>query len=213
MQVKICGLTKEEEATYLNDVGADYAGFVFYPKSKRNISFAQAKAIREQLNPQIQAVAVTVSPDRKIIQEIINSGFDVIQAHGELTKEALEAASIPVWYAVNIIKEEELLEKVKAFMGMPQDLQEKVEAIVVDGASYGGGKAFDWKQEDVKNAAAELLMHRKFVLAGGLNESNVQEGMKLFSPDVVDVSSGVEVENGKDKTKINNFVRKVRNYE
>jgi phosphoribosylanthranilate isomerase len=56
-------------------------------------------------------------------------------------------------------------------------------------------------------------MHRKFVLAGGLNESNVQEGMKLFSPDVVDVSSGVEVENGKDKTKINNFVRKVRNYE
>lgn len=137
MQVKICGLTKEEEATYLNDVGADYAGFVFYPKSKRNISFAQAKAIREQLNPQIQAVAVTVSPDRKIIQEIINSG----------------------------------------------------------------------------NAAAELLMHRKFVLAGGLNESNVQEGMKLFSPDVVDVSSGVEVENGKDKTKINNFVRKVRNYE
>ena len=200
MQVKICGLTKEEEATYLNDVGADYAGFVFYPKSKRNISFAQAKAIREQLNPQIQAVAVTVSPDRNMIQEIINSGFDVIQAHGELTKEALEAASIPVWYAVNIIKEEELLEKVKAFMGMPQDLQEKVEAIVVDGASYGGGKA-------------ELLMHRKFVLAGGLNESNVQEGMKLFSPDVVDVSSGVEVENGKDKTKINNFVRKVRNYE
>ena len=59
----------------------------------------------------------------------------------------------------------------------------------------------------------QLLMHRKFVLAGGLNESNVQEGMKLFSPDVVDVSSGVEVENGKDKTKINNFVRKVRNYE
>ena len=93
MQVKICGLTKEEEATYLNDVGADYAGFVFYPKSKRNISFAQAKAIREQLNPQIQAVAVTVSPDRNMIQEIINSGFDVIQAHGELTKEALEAAS------------------------------------------------------------------------------------------------------------------------
>ena len=55
----------------------------------------------------------------------------------------------------------------------------------------------------MKNAAAELLMHRKFVLAGGLNESNVQEGMKLFSPDVVDVSSGVEVENGKDKTVIN----------
>ena len=82
MQVKICGLTKEEEATYLNDVGADYAGFVFYPKSKRNISFAQAKAIREQLNPQIQAVAVTVSPDRNMIQEIINSGFDVIQAQG-----------------------------------------------------------------------------------------------------------------------------------
>ena len=98
-------------------------------------------------------------------------------------------------------------------MDMPQHLQEKVEAIVVDGASYGGGKTFDWKQADVKNAAAELLMHRKFVLAGGLNESNVQEGMELFSPDVVDVSSGVEGENGKDKTKINNFARKVRDYE
>lgn len=213
MQVKICGLTKTEEATYLNEVGADYAGFVFYPKSKRNISFAQAKAIRELLNPQIRAVAVTVSPGGDTIQKIINFGFDIIQIHGELTQEALETASIPVWYAVNIIKEEELLKKVKTFMEMPQHLQKKIEAIVVDGASYGGGKTFDWKQADVKNAAAELLMHRKFVLAGGLNESNVQEGMKLFSPNVVDVSSGVEGENGKDKTKINNFVRKVRDYE
>ena len=213
MQVKICGLTKTEEAAYLNDVGADYAGFVFYPKSKRNVSFAQSKEIREQLNPQIQAVAVTVSPDVELVWRIIDSGFDIVQIHGELQKEVLETASIPIWYAVNIIKEEELLQKAEAFMKMPQHLQKKIEAIVVDGASYGGGKTFDWKQADVKNAAAELLMHRKFVLAGGLNESNVQEGMKLFSPDVVDVSSGVERENGKDKTKINNFVRKVRDYE
>ena len=213
MQVKICGLTKTEEAAYLNDVGADYAGFVFYPKSKRNVSFAQSKEIREQLNPQIQAVAVTVSPDVELVRRIIDSGFDIAQIHGELYKEVLETASIPIWYAVNIIKEEELLQKAEAFMKMPQHLQKKIEAIVVDGASYGGGKTFDWKQADVKNAAAELLMHRKFVLAGGLNESNVQEGMKLFSPDVVDVSSGVEGENGKDKTKINNFVRKVRDYE
>ena len=213
MQVKICGLTKTEEAAYLNDVGADYAGFVFYPKSKRNVSFAQSKEIREQLNPQIQAVAVTVSPDVELVRRIIDSGFDIVQIHGELHKEVLKTASIPIWYAVNIIKEEELLQKAEAFMKMPQHLQKKIEAIVVDGASYGGGKTFDWKQADVKNAAAELLMHRKFVLAGGLNESNVQEGMKLFSPDVVDVSSGVEEENGKDKTKINNFVRKVRDYE
>lgn len=213
MQVKICGLTKTEEAAYLNDVGADYAGFVFYPKSKRNVSFAQSKEIREQLNPQIQAVAVTVSPDVELVRRIIDSGFDIVQIHGELHKEVLKTASIPIWYAVNIIKEEELLQKAEAFMKMPQHLQKKIEAIVVDGASYGGGKTFDWKQADVKNAAAELLMHRKFVLAGGLNESNVQEGMKLFSPDVVDVSSGVEGENGKDKTKINNFVRKVRDYE
>lgn len=213
MQVKICGLTKTEEAAYLNDVGADYAGFVFYPKSKRNVSFAQSKEIREQLNPQIQAVAVTVSPDVELVRKIIDSGFDIVQIHGELNKEVLETASIPIWYAVNIIKEEELLQKAEAFMKMPQHLQKKIEAIVVDGASYGGGKTFDWKQANVKNAAAELLMQRKFVLAGGLNESNVQEGMKLFSPDVVDVSSGVEGENGKDKTKINNFVRKVRDYE
>ena len=213
MQVKICGLTKTEEAAYLNDVGADYAGFVFYPKSKRNVSFVQSKEIREQLNPQIQAVAVTVSPDVELVRKIIDSGFDIVQIHGELNKEVLETASIPIWYAVNIIKEEELLQKAEAFMKMPQHLQKKIEAIVVDGASYGGGKTFDWKQANVKNAAAELLMQRKFVLAGGLNESNVQEGMKLFSPDVVDVSSGVEGENGKDKTKINNFVRKVRAYE
>lgn len=213
MQVKICGLTKTEEAAYLNDVGADYAGFVFYPKSKRNVSFAQSKEIREQLNPQIQAVAVTVSPDVELVRKIIDSGFDIVQIHGELNKEVLETASVPIWYAVNIIKEEELLQKAEAFMKMPQHLQKKIEAIVVDGASYGGGKTFDWKQANVKNAAAKLLMQRKFVLAGGLNESNVQEGMKLFSPDVVDVSSGVEGENGKDKTKINNFVRKVKDYE
>jgi phosphoribosylanthranilate isomerase len=218
MRVKICGLTKPEEASYLNEACADYAGFVFFEKSKRNVSIPQAQAIIAQLDEHIRPVAVTVSPDVAQVKKLTQAGFSILQIHGELTREVLEAAELPVWYAVNIAKEEELAARTAFLQNLPQHLSGKIEAIVVDGAEYGSGKTFDWqKSKRLKKAGAQsppdLFSHRLFVLAGGLHPKNVQEGIALFEPDVVDVSSGVEGTMGKDRKLILDFIRKARGYE
>ena len=85
-----------------------------------------------------------------------------------------------------------------------------MQAIVVDGAVYGSGKTFDWKQTEDVRKQSTLFSGRKFILAGGLNASNVREGIEIFSPDVVDVSSGVEKTEGKDERLIQEFVSAVR---
>jgi phosphoribosylanthranilate isomerase len=218
MKVKICGLTRREEAAYLNEAGADYAGFVFFEKSKRNVTIPQAQAIRAQLDERIRSVAVTVSPDVALAQTLEEAGFAILQIHGELSPKVLEAVQIPVWYAVNIADEKELEARMNFLKDLPKRLSNKIEAIVVDGAEYGSGKTFDWtKSKRLKKAGAQsppdLFCHRRFVLAGGLHPGNVQDGIALFAPDVVDVSSGVEGASGKDRERIIEFIRKVREYE
>lgn len=213
MKVKICGLTRPQEALYLNEAGADYAGFVFFEKSKRNVSIEQAKEVMKLLDDSIQTVAVTVSPDAALIEQIEQAGFQVLQVHKSLDTQLLERIHIPVWYAVNIAEEEQLQEKTSFLQAIPKKDAQKIEAIVVDGAEYGSGKTFDWKKSSEMRNHAGIFEHRRFVLAGGLNEENVAQGIKWFAPDIVDVSSGVEGADGKDREKIINFIGKVKNYE
>ena len=135
-----------------------------------------------------------------------------MQVHQLIDREILEHVHIPVWFAVNIADEVQLTEKIKFLEELPDVLFDKIEAIVVDGADYGSGKTFDWQQsEGIRDRA--FFAGRKFVLAGGLNEENVTEGIRRFQPDIVDVSSGVEGMDGKDQDKVNGFIRKVRDYE
>ena len=209
-EINICGLTRIPEAGFLTIAGAENAGFVFFEKSKRNVTVPQAQKIMKGLNPEIKKVAVMVSPDTKLIQMLQEAGFDILQIHGTLSEEVLKEAQLPVWYAVNIARPEELKEKTAFFERLPQRLQDKVQAIVVDGAVYGSGKTFDWKQTEDVRKQSTLFSGRKFILAGGLNASNVREGIEIFSPDVVDVSSGVEKTEGKDERLIQEFVSAVR---
>ncbi len=215
MKVKICGITLPQEAEYLNESGADYAGFVFFEKSKRNIKIPQAKEIFRILNSDIKKVAVMVSPDETMAETLQNAGFDILQVHGILTPKVLEIAEIPLWYAVNITDAGSLEEKLKELLKLPDKLQQKIRGIVFDGAEYGSGKTFAW--DDRKRWRSGFLQGRDFILAGGLNAGNVLDGIRIFSPDVVDVSSGVEdisaVQTQKSREKINEFIRKVRSYE
>ena len=218
MEVKICGLTRVEEAEYLNEAAADYAGVVFFEKSRRNVTVEKAKEIMEALDKNIKKVGVTVSADAALAEKIQNAGFDILQVHDRLSTEVLEKVQIPIWYAVNIADEGALEEKMSFLQTLPGELSKKIEAIVVDGAEYGSGRPFNWrKSKRLKKAGAQsppqIFSDRKFVLAGGLNVSNVREGIDGFSPDVVDVSSGVENENGKDRKLINEFIRKAKGYE
>lgn len=212
MKIKICGITRTSEAEYLNDCKVDYAGFVFYEKSRRHVTVEQAREIMKALHPDIRRVAVTVSPELCRIEELNRAGFDLLQVHGTLSEEMLQATSLPVWYAVNVADTKELMQATEQIARLPAALQQKIIGIVVDGAQYGGGKTFDWNV-DLRQQAQKLLGNRSFILAGGLNASNVQKGIQIFAPDIVDVSSGVEGNSGKDRALIQEFVGKVRENE
>lgn len=196
--VKVCGLTDTVEADYLNKNKVDFAGFVlFFPKSKRNISIEKAEQIMAELDENIKKVAVIVSPDESEIQQINGSGFDYVQIHGEIKDRLLEQISKPVFKAFNI-KDIKNIHKYQN--------NAKIVGYVFDAAVPGSGKVFDWSiLNDIKCDA------KTFILAGGLNDSNVREAVKLVNPDVVDVSSGVEYDSGsgKDPEKIKQFIRQL----
>ena len=196
--VKVCGLTDTVEADYLNKNKVDFAGFVlFFPKSKRNISIEKAEQIMAELDENIKKVAVIVSPDESEIQQINGSGFDYVQIHGEIKDRLLEQISKPVFKAFNI---KDIINIHKYQNNV------KIVGYVFDAAAPGSGKVFDWSiLNDIKRDA------KTFILAGGLNDSNVREAVKLVNPDVVDVSSGVEYDSGrgKDPEKIKQFIRQL----
>lgn len=196
--VKVCGLTDTVEADYLNKNKVDFAGFVlFFPKSKRNISIEKAEQIMAELDENIKKVAVIVSPDESEIQQINGSGFDYVQIHGEIKDRLLEQISKPVFKAFNI-KDIKNIHKYQN--------NAKIVGYVFDAAAPGSGKVFDWSiLNDIKRDA------KTFILAGGLNDSNVREAVKLVNPDVVDVSSGVEYDSGRgtDPEKIKQFIRQL----
>lgn len=213
--IKICGLTDPIEAEYLNEFSVDYAGFVFYEKSKRNISFERAEEIFKVLDQRIKRVAVVVSPDERIIEDIMKHDFDIIQIHKELSEQVLKTAFLPIWYAINISGEDELCEKQKFFEMIEDKYPGKVNGILLDAPLFGSGKPFDWRKSKRLLKAGDRsspFKDKSFILAGGLNSSNVAEGIRLFDPDIVDVSSSVEGSNGKDRNKIMDFVNEVRNF-
>lgn len=199
VKVKICGLTDVKDAKLLNQYGADYAGVVlFYPQSRRNQPIEAAAEIIRALRPEIKKVAVTVSPDLEQVKLCRLAGFDYIQVHGECREEVLEQKQLPVFRAVNVG------ERLEA----PVE-HENIAGYVFDGRLPGNGEVFDWELLKDFRRNGKLLM-----LAGGLNPQNVTEGIRLLNPDIVDVSSGVENENGigKNPERVRKFIEEVKKY-
>lgn len=196
MKIKICGLTRPEEAEYLNRSHVDFAGFVlFFPKSRRNNTIESAREIMKRLESSIKRVAVVVSPSLEEIAQIEEAGFDYIQIHGELSRELLEKISLPVLRAFNV-KDMARYEEYHSC--------DKIAGYVFDAVEPGSGRTFDW------SLVRELARDEKLLLlAGGLHPGNVAEAVAAVHPDGVDVSSGVEYEDrpGKDPEKINLFVQ------
>ncbi|MDD6483389.1 MAG: phosphoribosylanthranilate isomerase [Clostridiales bacterium] len=198
MKIKICGLTKPEEARYLNENKVDFAGVVmFFPKSRRNTEPDMAKQILCALSPQIKKTAVVVSPTPEQIGIIAGCGFDYIQIHSTLSKEVLDASPLPILKAFNISD----MEQYEYFHSA-----DKIHGYVFDSPKPGSGKTFDW------NLVRSLPRDDKlFFLAGGLDPENVKDAIRALKPDGVDISSGVEYKNGgKDPRKIELFVKNVR---
>lgn len=196
-KVKICGITTLEDVNIINTYKPEYAGFVFYDKSKRNLTYDKAAELLSNLSADITPVAVVVSPTADLIANIAKLGFNILQVHGELSDYTLATWNGNIWQAVNI-----------ADGNMPDVKRDKkIGGYVVDGANYGGGEAFDWDKSNIRQAFEALKEENELrILAGGLNLSNLNIGIERFSPDVVDVSSGVEAPIGKDEAKVKSFI-------
>ena len=196
-KIKICGLTTPQEAEWVSKSQADYAGMVlFFPKSKRNITIEQAKEIMISMLPQIQKVAVVVSPSVLQIKEIQEAGFDIVQIHGQVLPEVLETLRIPFLRAFNVDNMQEW-ERYEA--------EPKCIGYVFDAVKPGSGETFDWSS--IPNLPED---GKPYLLAGGLNPVNVGSAITVMQPYGVDVSSGVENENGKDEALIKQFVTCVK---
>ena len=197
-KVKICGLTSPAEAQYLNENHVDFAGMVlFFPKSKRNISIEQAMEIMAALDASIKRVAVVVSPSIEQIRQIEAAGFDYVQIHGEIPQPE-SAIAIPILKAFNV-----------SDMGSYEKYHNdsRIAGYVFDAIEPGSGKTFDWRLVDNIPRDEKLLL-----LAGGLNPDNVRIAIEAVHPDGVDVSSGVENDDGagKNPQKIHDFVAAIK---
>jgi phosphoribosylanthranilate isomerase len=199
VKVKVCGLTRDVDIAYINELSPQYVGFVF-AKSKRLVDVNKAADLIKKLNNGIETVGIFVDESLDNIKAAANFlKLDILQLHGEEAQEYIdELNNYRVWKAVGVRSEEDI---VKAS-------QYRCEAVLLDSktsaGSGGTGQTFHWE------LAKELTGNRKLVLAGGLNSSNVEAAVKELRPFGVDVSSGVETDGYKDFYKIKEFIEKVR---
>lgn len=194
--VKICGVTRVEDALLAVRLGADAIGLNLWPGSKRCVTVEAARAIAEALPASVAAVGVFVDPTRdEVLRAAERAGLDTIQLHGDEPPELAAALPFPVLKAIRVGGRDAL-----ALLA-----RYEVEAFLLDAPSpgYGGsGATFDW------DIAAEAARTARVILAGGLVPGNVAEAIRRVRPCAVDVASGVERAPGvKDPEKLTAFMK------
>jgi len=199
--IKICGITRLEDALVAQESGADALGFIFYDKSKRFIKKDNAAKIIKNLNPFIAKVGVFVNTPADIINEVSDyCGLTHVQLHGSEPAETVKNINRVVIKALNF--SENLLSEIKLWQN---------HALLIDSGSKelpgGTGKTLPW------DVLKDIKLDRPFILAGGLNISNIEQALNILHPAAVDVSSGVEYSPGiKDHRLIKKFIEKVKRY-
>lgn len=205
-QVKICGLKTPQDIAAAVEAGAQYTGFVFFPKSPRAVSVDQARDLAGHVPTGVMRVGLFVDPDDALLdQALATVPLDMIQLHGKETPERVAQVKsrfgLPVMKAMGIASSADL-DQIWDY-GLTADML-LIDAKPPRDAELPGGNglAFDWR----------LLVGRRFLkpwlLAGGLNPDNVAQAIRLTGAPGVDVSSGVESAPGtKDPDLIRAFVR------
>jgi phosphoribosylanthranilate isomerase len=208
-KAKICGLTSPEAVQAALEGGAAFTGFVFFPRSPRNLAPEEAARLAAPVRGKAQIVAVTVDPDDETLARIM-AGLapDIIQLHGRETPERVaevrRLTGALTMKAIAVAAPEDL-ETAAAYDGAADHLM--LDAKAPPGAVLpgGNGEAFDWSLAQGRRFA------RPWFLAGGLDPWNVTEALRTSGAPVVDVSSGVERGPGyKDPRLISAFLDAVR---
>ncbi|MFM8335859.1 MAG: phosphoribosylanthranilate isomerase [Opitutaceae bacterium] len=208
VRLKVCGLTSLVDAEAADRCGADYLGFILHPRSPRFLPLAQYEAMVSRL-PERRRVAVSVEPSTEDLAAMAKAGFDFFQIHfsvgidsKRLTEWAMITGRERLWLAPRLPPEADISAEVLASAG----------TVLMDtfhASGFGGsGLTGDW---------AKFARHRvafpdhTWILAGGLNETNIGAALGASGARIVDVNSGVESSPGvKDEAKLRRFAEALR---
>ena len=199
-RVKVCGITRVEDAKTAVDAGADAIGLVFYEPSPRYVRIQQAREIAASVPAFVSVVALFVNADAEYVQDVLNSvRIDLIQFHGDEENDFCSQFQRPFIKAQRV---RETSDVVASCVRFPDAL-----AILLDsykpGVPGGTGESFDW-------SLIPKSQTKPLILAGGLTPENVAPAIKQVQPFAVDVSGGVEQSKGiKDPAKIDAFLSEV----
>lgn len=200
-RVKICGITRLEDALAAVAAGADALGFVFYAPSPRAVTAATAAAIVRALPPLVTTVGLFVDAERAEIEQVLDAvPLDLLQFHGDETNADCQRFGRPWIKALRVRPGDDVLARLSAWPD--------ARGVLLDAwhpsAPGGTGQRFDWTQVPARAG-------KPLILAGGLDPANVADAIRQTRPYAVDVSGGVESARGiKDAAKINAFMAGVR---
>lgn len=200
--VKICGITRIEDALAAARCGAHAIGLVFYRPSPRYVAPDRARDIIRALPPFVTAVGLFVdAPAQEVRAVLAQAPVSLLQFHGAESPAFCRQFRLPYMKGVRVKAEVNLLQYAHDY----HDAQALLLDALVDGAHGGTGTTFDW-------SLVPGTLRLPIVLSGGLTADNVAEAIRAVHPWAVDVSSGVEAEKGiKDVAKIAAFISGVRN--
>lgn len=211
MRIKVCGMTSAGQVLQLDDMGVEFAGFIFYPKSPRYVyKFMSRPEIKKIKGRGINKVGVFVNaPVEEVLQAVDDCGLYLVQLHGDETPKYCEkiADYVTVVKAFRLRENENVLWKVKDYRGIADMF-----LFDTDGAGYGGtGRKFDWKM------LQGLTIDKPFFLSGGIEPGDMEK-LKTFVKDPVakdlfsiDVNSKFEISPGiKDMNKLKDFITAIK---
>lgn len=211
-EVKICGLKTAEALQRAVALGASHTGFIFFPKSPRNIEPDDAGRLAELARGRAKIVAVTVDADNDDLDEIVSALHpEVLQLHGSENPERVLA--IKALYGLPVIKalairEASDLERIAPYIGIADRFLLDAKPPAGSDLPGGNGVSFDWRLLDALDANVD------YMLSGGLNASNVEDALALTGARAIDTSSGVESAPGiKDLTLMDAFFEAIRRAE
>lgn len=200
-RIKICGITRVDDALAAAQAGADAIGLVFHPGSPRAVSIEQARTIVGALPPFVTTVGLFVDAEQASIQAVLEQvPLDLLQFHGDEPDDFCQRFNRPYIKAVRVRPGDDLNALAAKWPGACGILLDSYKP----GVPGGTGETFDWSMIPSQRSW-------RLILAGGLQAQNVRQAIGQTAPWAVDVSGGVEAAKGiKDLAKINAFIHEVK---
>jgi len=203
INIKICGIKREDEVAIINQFPVSYAGFIF-AQSRRQVDANRCIELAKDLRKDIKKVGVFVNePIDHLLEIITTCQLDIVQLHGDETVEYIRKIDIPVWKTIPV-KDEESLQLATVYKDAVAGILFETYHEKLRG---GTGTTFDWNILKQIEEQQEYAM----ILAGGINPENIGQAIRHVTPDILDVNSGIEEEGFKTYNRIKKLFEEINN--